>query len=448
MIRFNPKDYDIFRFPAGRTLTSSELETYIGYNDRVNRRRYKPLGDAYNNDYIIYKAPRKQSWKPDNRISVNFAQYIADTFEGFFLGNGVRITSEDEEASDYANLFDAYNAIDDKNSELSKIVSIYGRGYEIYYIDKAGNQRTHYVTPCQSFMIYDEGLDPEPLYFVNTYYDFEGNRKGSISDAVSVRYFDMNPSIEWTSEPIPHGYGAVPATEYVQNSQRRGVFESVLPLINAYNRALSEKADDLDAFSDAYLKVIGARIDEETIRFMRTARVINFDGLDAQNVNVDFMTKPDADTSQEHFLDRLEKLIYTIAMVCNISDTSFATTSGIALQYKTMPMLNLMATKKLKFTAGLTNRYKLIFGNPIAGVNPDGWIKLTYTIIPNIPEDLEGEANAVSKLSGITSRETQLARLPFIADPAAEMRKIEEEDTGTDIYNTARLTSNDEAGLA
>lgn len=444
MIRFNPREYDIFRFPAGRVLTSEDLQTFIGYNDTVNKKRYKPLGDAYKNNYEIYTAPRKQPWKPNNKIGVNFAQYITDTFEGFFLGNGVRITSEDEEAGDLAGLFDAYNTIDDKNSELSKIVSIYGRGYEIYYIDKAGEQKTHYVEPTQSFMIYDEGLDPDPLYFVHTYYDFEGNRKGSISDGTSVRYFDMNPSVQWTSEPIPHGYGMVPATEYVQNSQRRGIFESVLPLINAYNRALSEKANDLDTFSDAYLKVIGAKIDEETIRFMRTSRVINFDGLDAQNVTVDFMSKPNADESQEHFFDRVEKLIFTIAMVCNISDTSFATTSGIALQYKTMPMLNLMATKKLKFIAGLTRRYKAIFGNPIAGVNPGGWMKLTYTIVPNIPEDLEGEANAVSKLTGITSRETQLARLSFITDPAAEMRKIEEEDTGTDIYSTERTVNENE----
>lgn len=443
-MRIDINNYDIFRYPRDRVLTDNDLHEFIGANDRISARRFFPLKNAYDNTYKIYKTPRKSSWKPDNRLSVNFAQYITDTFEGFFLGNGVRITSEDETSAEYADLFNRYNSIDDKNAEVSKLASIYGRAYEIYYIDRHGEQKTHYINPIDGFMVYDEGLDPEPLYFVHTYKDVDGVRHGSISNDYGVRYFTLNPSIRWDTEWEPHGYDGVPATEYIQNTQRRGVFESVLPLIDAYNKALSEKADDLDAFSDAYLKVIGARIDEETMRFMRTARVINFDGLDAQNVTVDFMTKPDADTSQEHFLERVEKLIFTIAMVCNISDQSFATTSGIALQYKTMPMLNLMATKKLKFTAGLDSRYRLIFSNPISGMKRDGWMELNYTIIPNIPEDVAGEADAVAKLTGITSKETQLARLPFVTDPAAEIAKMEAENTGI-VYSLERQVADDNA---
>lgn len=438
-MRIDSRHYDIFRYPAGKDLTDNDLAEFIGVNDRITQRRYLPLINAYNNEYKIFKAPRKASWKPDNRISANFAQYITDTFEGFFLGNGVKITGED---TDLAREFDAYNSIDDKNAEVSRFASIYGRAYEIYYIDTHGQQKTAPIDPTKGFMIYDEGLDPEPLYFVYTYTDYNGDRHGSISNAWGVRYFDLSPSVSWTSEWQAHGYDGVPATEYVQNSQRRGIFESVLPLIDAYNRALSEKADDLDAFSDAYLKVIGARVDEETIKFMRTSRVINFDGLDAQGVSVEFMAKPDADASQEHFLDRLEKLIFTIAMVCNVSDTSFATTSGIALQYKTMPMLNLMAAKKLKFCAGLSNRYRLVYSNPISTQKHDGWLTLSYTITPGVPEDIAGEADAVAKLSGITSRETQLARLPFVDDPTEELKRIEKEDTGAD-YNTLRALNDD-----
>lgn len=441
-MRFDIRHYDIFRFPAEKTLTDNDLAEFIGYNDKLCRCRYFPLMDAYNCNYQIFKAPKKSAWKPDNRIAVNFAQYITDTFEGFFMGNGVRVTGENPGAIETAEFFNNYNSIDDKNAEVSRLASIFGRAYEIYYINKYGDQETHYIDPTQGFMIYDEGLSPEPLYFVYTYKDSNGDRHGSISNDYGVRWFDLNPSISWTSEWQAHGYNGVPATEYVQNSQRRGIYESVLPLINAYNKVLSEKADDLDSFSDAYLKVIGARIDEETMKFMRTARVINFDGLDAQNVSVEFMTKPDADGSQEHFLDRVEKLIFTIAMVCNISDSNFATTSGIALKYKTMPMLNLMATKSLKYKAALANRYRLVFSNPLSGMDRNGWVSLKYTIVPNIPEDIEGEANAAAKLSGITSRETQLATLPFVQDPAAELRKIEKEETGTD-YVTER-TVNDE----
>lgn len=36
--------------------------------------------------------------------------------------------------------------------------------------------------------------------------------------------------------------------------------------INAYNKALSEKANDVDYFADAYLKILGERIDDETAK--------------------------------------------------------------------------------------------------------------------------------------------------------------------------------------
>lgn len=47
--------------------------------------RYKKLYDAYIGDYPILHQPDKASYKPDNRVVVNFAKYIVDTFNGFLL---------------------------------------------------------------------------------------------------------------------------------------------------------------------------------------------------------------------------------------------------------------------------------------------------------------------------------------------------------------------------
>ena len=132
----------------------------------------------------------------------------------------------------------------------------------------------------------------------------------------------------------------VPATEYVENEERIGIFEGVLPMINAYNKALSEKANDVDYFADAYLIVLGADMDEEDIKSLRENRIINFPGDDTPNLVVKFLEKPNGDTTQEHLIDRLERLIYQISMVANISDESFGASSGIALKYKLQAMSN------------------------------------------------------------------------------------------------------------
>ena len=69
--------------------------------------------------------------------------------------------------------------------------------------------------------------------------------------------------------------------------------------------------------------------------------MINFESDDAQKIVVDFMGKPESDTTQENHLNRLERLIFHISMVANISDEKFGASSGIALKYKLQANSNL-----------------------------------------------------------------------------------------------------------
>lgn len=83
------------------------------------------------------------------------------------------------------------------------------------------------------------------------------------------------------------------------------------------------------------MKVLGALVNDENLQQIRDNRIINFPGvLENGQIEVDFLQKPDGDTTQEHLLDRLERLIFQISMVANISDESFGSSSGIALKYK------------------------------------------------------------------------------------------------------------------
>lgn len=422
---------DIFRIADGVEMTPELLSDYIGKNDRITQRRYLPLWKAYNNDYRIFHQKRKASWKPDHRLAVNFAQYITDTFEGFFLGNPVKTTASDDSVSAYVGYLDAYNDQDDSNAELSRIVSIFGRGYEMYYTDEDGIECTAYLDPMESFMIYDEAIHPHPRYFVRTYIDSNKIKRGSISDTDTVRYFKIDPDLRWTSDPDPHNFDGVPAAEFVQNRARRGIFENVMSLIDEYNKTLSEKANDVDYFADAYMKILGAKIDKETIKFMRDNRVINFSGKSAEDLVVDFLQKPNGDTTQENLLDRLERLIFTISMIVNLEDDDFATSSGVALKYKLTPMSNLAKTKERKFTSGLNRRYKILFSNPVSGMDTDAWTQLEFTFTPNFPTDVASEADAVSKLSGITSRKTQLKMISAVSDVDRELEQIAEEQDAT-----------------
>lgn len=419
----------IFRISKDTEMTTSILAEYIEKHKRQVTERYKGLYDAYKSDHEILHQKEKPAYKPDNRIVVNFPKYIVDTMNGFFVGNPIKIVADDENVSEYVEYLDKFNDQDDNNAELSKICSIFGRGYEMYYADEEAELCITYLNPMESFMIYDESIVERPLYFVRRYTDSNNVEWGSISNSYGVRNFKIEGGIRFLENDWqPHYFDGVPATEYIENEERQGIFESVLTMVNAYNKAVSEKANDVDYFADAYLKILGAQIDDEDVKFIRDTRILNLSGEDAEKIIAEFMDKPSSDTTQENLLERLERLIFQISMVANISDENFGASTGIAMKYKLQAMSNLEKTKERKFTSGMNRRYKLLFSHPRSRVQKDAWIQLEYRFTPNIPANLLEEAQIAAQMEGITSHETQLKVLSIVDNVQDELDLIEEEN--------------------
>lgn len=423
---------EVFRLPGDTELTLDVLREILGWHTSAVP-RYQRLKDAYESNHDILKEPRKPPYKPDNRIVVNFPKYIVDTFNGFFIGNPIKTTTDDEAVSRFVEYLDQFNNQDDSNAELSKICSIYGHGYELYYTDENADLCVTYLTPLESFMVFDESIIQRPLFFVRRYVDNDNVEWGSVSDRTNVRHFKVTGQLQWVDEWELHYFPGVPATEFVENAERQGIFEPVLTIVNAYNKAVSEKANDVDYFADAYLKILGAAVDNDDLQFIRNNRIVNFPGDDSEKLDVSFMDKPDSDTTQENLLNRLERLVFQISMVANISDESFGTSSGIALKYKLQAMSNLEKMKERKFTAGMNRRYRLLFGHPASKVPADAWVGLRYQFTPNIPANVQEEAEIAAKLESVTSQETQLKVLSLVDNVKDEMKRIKDEEQTREI---------------
>ena len=201
----------------------------------------------------------------------------------------------------------------------------------------------------------------------------------------------------------------------------------------------------MDYFADAYLKVLGAKLNEDGIKSIRENRIINFEGNMDGNLVVEFLQKPDGDTTQENLINRLEKLIFQISMVANISDENFGTSSGISLKYKLQAMSNLAKTKERKFVSGMNRRYKLIFSNPVNKMKKDDWVLVNPKFTLNFPANLLEESQISGNLAGITSQKTQLKVLSIIDDVQEEINQIkkDKDNIGYDTdYPTKRIATN------
>lgn len=393
---------------------------------------YKELQDFYLGNHAILKQTAKAQYKPDNRLVVNFAKYIVDTFNGYFIGNPVSMFHENKTVNDYLAYVDGYNDQADNNAELSKICSIYGHGFELVFNDENSEIGITYMTPIDGFVIYDNTIQNKPLFACHYGLNDNDEEVGYFYTKESVYQFAVVNGTYTIVEETPNVFCDIPMIEYLENEERQSIFENVKTLINAFNKALSEKANDVEYYADAYLKVLGAEIDESTLQSLRDSRIINVSGDDA--LTVEFMTKPNADTTQENLLERLQKLIFEISMVANISDENFANSSGVALRYKLQSMDNLAKGKERKFQSGMSKRYRLISNYPTSKIGADEWVGIKYKFSRNVPANLAEEADIAQTLSGIVSEETQVGILSIVQNAREEVQRKNEEMETTDSF--------------
>lgn len=419
--------FEVFTFPREEEITIEVIEEFMSLHSK-QQPRYERLMKMYKGDAAIFARKAKKPHKPDNRLNVNYAKYITDTFSGFFNGIPSKKNHKNDVVSDAINDFDNEQDMQDEEAELVKLACVYGHAFELMYQDEETKTNVKHNSPEDMFIVYDDTVSQKPLFAVRYGLDRDGELCGTLyMEEVDVTLIGKNGTMIF-GEERENVYNGLAVTEFIFNEERMGIYETVTALIDSYDKAMSEKTNDVDYFSDSYLKVVGARLSPEMIEEIRDTRVINVPEppLDV-SVDIGFLDKPDSDSQTENLLDRIDKHIYQIAMVANISDESFGSSSGVALAYKLQPMSNLAAAFERKFQAALTQRYKMFMSlatNVTANLE-DEWRGIEFRFTRNIPKNVLEEAQTAVQLATIASRETTLSVLSVVPDVRAEIDRMD-----------------------
>ncbi|KST86785.1 phage portal protein [Lactococcus lactis] len=437
----------LMTFPKDEPITNEVVTKFIEKH-RLEVARYEYLKNMYRGIMSIDDEPTKDPWKPDNRLAVNFTKYIVDTFTGYFNGIPVKKSHSDKEILSKLQEFDNLNDMEDEESELAKMACIYGRAFELLYQDEETRTNVIYNSPENMFMVYDDTIKQEPLFAVRYGYDDDYKLYGEVYTKETTYALNGTMGFYNMTEQAPNPFDDLPVVEFYFNEERMSIFESVISLVNAFNKAISEKANDVDYFSDQYLAFMGAEIDEEDAKNIRDNRLINYYDKNQNNqsgsaskVDVKFLEKPDSDSQTENLLDRLTKLIFQTTMVANISDESFGSSSGVSLAYKLQAMSNLALSFQRKFQSSLNSRYKLYCELSTNVSNRDAWKDIEYTFTRNEPKDIKEQAETANILMGITSQETALSVISVIPDVQAEMEKIKKEGSSIPMFDQDKQAS-------
>lgn len=410
-------------------ITMDLVEEYIKKHE-ARMPRYNYLENLYKGFHDIYKQPEKEEWKPDWRLVVNFPWYITNVFMGYGYGIPIKTTHPDDKVQEAISKFEKNNEMADHEYELLKKACIYGHSWEYFYQDENARTKVTLCTPKELFVVYDDTMNSRALFAVRYGYHDSNSQNpyekfGEILTRDSIIPFEGSEKKDANDNP----YGYIPCVEYRLNEERIGLFEETSGLTEVFNHTIGEKANDVDAFADAYLAVLGCELSDDGYYKLRDNRLINLYGTDnAKDILVQFLQKPTADGTQENLLNRLERLIFHISMVANMSDESFgSSSSGISLSYKLLTMGDLASGFDRKIKKSIKKRYKIFCSLSTNVSDKTAWENIEVKTTRNVPKNVLEEAQTAQALEGTVSKETQLSVLSIVHSVKDEIKKMENE---------------------
>ena len=384
---------------------------------------------------ITLKQPT-DTGKPANKIITNFCHTITDTYEGYLTG--VPIQYSNDNFDEILNIL-KYNDVKNEDGEFLRQGLIFGRAFEICYIDEDKKQRFRTLDPRECIPVYDNTLNNNLLYVIRFWRSdmFDKSNEEYIVEvygAQSTKRYKSNVGFSSFTliEEVPNFYGQCPITVFSLNTEEESIFHNIMSLQDAYNTLLSSEIDDWESFCDAYMILKGAAIDEDEMEDMKKHRLLIMD-TDAE---AEYLTKDVNDVQIRNMLQLVNDNIHKIACCPDFSQESFGTSSGIALRYRLLGFENNASAIESNFKMALQRRIELLSSIIQLTGGEALWRDVNITFYRNLPINLVVTSTIVNKLRGLVSDETLLSQIPFISDVEEEMKKLaKQKEAAVSLYN-------------
>ncbi len=401
--------------------------------------RYKGTRDGV--PILTRTLPIENISKINNKLANDYFSDIVHTKIGYFAGKPIVYKYPDVEDADKKLLqgFLKRASYADLDSETAKMAAIAGMAVRYLYIDLDGNAAVINVPPWECVFICDEiGISDAP--YAIRYYPLERENKKFLK----VEFMDDEKISYWVREgdldsqgaflldpmeeanPIAHLMDGCPLICFPNNEELQGDCEKVLTLIDSYDRTISDMNSEIEQFRLAYMAFYGMVPTNETLDLARQTGAFGFP--DGEKSRMEFVTKNINDGAIQNHLMQLDRNILYFAQSVRFSDESFGTASGISLRFKIFALETKCQICERKFTKSLQRMMKVLngyYGRKGISYDPLEW---TFTFVRNFPLHLGDEAQSLSLLTGLISKETALSLMSFIENPKEEIKKMKEEE--------------------
>ena len=310
----------------------------------ANRSEIEKLYKHYKGEAAILGKTRETRPEINHKINENHAYEIVSFHKGYVFGEPIKYVRRENSFSNVAddviaadiNALNGHMANAGKKScdqALGEWILIAGVGNRMALPNPMwtadGDEapfKLYALDPRGSFVVKSSGVDRTPVFAVY----FVRRRDGRTVFNVYTRnmFFKFVDGISGLFSQ-PHALGMIPIVEYPADTARLGVFEIVMPLLDALNELQSNRMDDIVQFINSFLAILGAELNEETYQKLNDWKTLCLpEGTDAKYLST-ALNQADIQTLKDDFY----QAILTICGVPNRSSGSGGD-NGVAVIYR------------------------------------------------------------------------------------------------------------------
>ena len=238
----------------------------------------------------IYARQKSTYSDPNIRVGYNNFQVIQRTKSGY-LGGDIQRTYSDNIPDEVKAKYSEFDNLNHFKSFLKRLMfscTGWGNTYSLCYLDEENNVRIKQVQSWQAKVEYDDNGEPLKGY---VYYPIDERMHVWEYDGVYVTEWiasKSGASYILLAEPKEHGFKGIPLIEWCNNDNKQGNSELAVPLMDAYDRLISDNITESATFRAAYLllKNMGF-LDDKTKAQMAKTGVFSANG----DADARFLTK-------------------------------------------------------------------------------------------------------------------------------------------------------------
>lgn len=299
----------------------------------------------------VLNRTKKQRSDINEKVVINKASQIVDVHVGYCFGNPItyvqrgkveedlrKPTTTHEEDNKYIAMINKMMAEQNKakrDVELARDYMICGLGYQMVWMnDKKWQYSPFKITtlnPRTTFVVYKNDAFREPIMGCTYILHADGSITATMyttDKCYKITNFLTDGNTYQKLTETPNLLGEIPIVEF-EHVDRMGVFEKVIPILDAINNLNSDRLNDVEQFVQSLLWLNNCDVDEEKVKLFEKMGVIaTKTNGERGEAKISYLAQPLNQTEQETFADSLYRQIEEITSTPSWQEASGGSTTG------------------------------------------------------------------------------------------------------------------------